>query len=184
MKIKTISIVALFMFLMAGSIFAQDGKMKDMKMNPEMMKMMKSPHHKMNMAYRHNIHSFAKVLKHMSKDGNTYNARFAKDAVNEIKRSSKIMAKIHKNHMSKMDADKIAKMAPMMANMKKKKAELDNRIAALDRSVKAGNKADINSHATAIAKMTRMMKMGKKHKGKMKMDKMHKGKQKMHKMDN
>jgi len=201
MKFRILTIVA-FMFLAAGSIFAQDsdGKMKDMKHmnmmkdNPEMMKMMKSPHHKMMMAYHHNIHSFAKVLKHMSKDGNTYNAKFAKDSVKEMKRSSKMMDKIHENHMSKMkakkkmDADKMAKMAPMMAKMKKKKAELDGHIAALDRSVTAGNKAEVNQHASAIAKMTHMKKKGKKHKRKMKMDKMHKmdkdHKMKMDKKDN
>jgi hypothetical protein len=188
MKIKLLTaIFALFVF--AGIGFAQntDSKMKkmDMKMGdkPEMSEMMNSPQHKLMKAYHQNIVTFAKTLQEMSKDSQNVDADLAKMSVSEIKRSSEMMDKIHTDHMSKMDSAMKKKMAPMMENMKTKKAELDHHIMELDKSVSAAsiNAKDVEKHASAIVEMLDGMKMDGGNKDKMKMD--HKMDMKDHKMD-
>jgi protein involved in sex pheromone biosynthesis len=176
MKILKISIVAIFIFLSASIAFAQDtdAKMKDMSMKDktEMSEMMKSPQQKVMMAYHQNILTFAKTLRDLAKDSENLDSEFAKTMVSEIKRSSEMMDKIHKDHMSKMNPEKMEKMAPMMEKMKKQKAELDEHIKALEKSVESAliDKKEFETHASAIVEMLESEKMDEMHKDKMKMD--------------
>jgi hypothetical protein len=184
-KILTTSIVAMFIFTLASISFAQnaDGKMKDMKNmkmgdNPEMSEMMKSAHHKMMMAHRQNVLTFATTLRDLAKDSENFDADAAKTMVGEIKRSSEMMDKVHQDHMSKMkaekkmNAEKMEKMAPMMEKMKKQKAELNEHIKALEKSVEADSidRQEVEKHSSAIVEMLEGMKMGDQHKERMKMD--------------
>lgn len=185
MKLLTTSIVAMFIFTLASVSFAQNanGKMKDMKNmkdNPEMAKMMKSAHHKMMMAHRGNVLTFATTLRDLAKDAENFESEAAKAMVGEIKRSSKMMDEVHQDHMSKMNSEKkmsavkMKKMAPMMEKMKKQKAALKDHITALEKSVEADSidRKEVEKHSSAIVEMLEgKMKMNKKHKGKMKMNK-------------
>lgn len=172
-------ILLVLVFVLSGvNSFAQDMKSK-MKDKPEMAEMMKSPHHKMMMAYRQNTLTFATTLRDLAKDAANFDAESAKTMVNEIKRSSEMMDKVHQDHISKMksekkmDAEKMEKMAPMMEKMKKQKAELDEHIKALETSVEAVSvdTKEVEKHSAAIVEMLEGMKMGEQHKDKMKMDK-------------
>lgn len=180
-KLLTTSIVAIFIFLFSSSSFAQNsgGKMKKMKMEdkPEMSKMMKSAHHKMAMAHRQNVLTFAKTLRDLAKDAENFDPELAKTMAGEIKRSSEMMDKVHKAHMTKMksegkmNAEKMKKMAPMMEKMKQQKAEMVEHIKALEKSVGAASidRKVVEEHSSAIVEMLESKKMDKKHKDKMKM---------------
>lgn len=181
MKIRLLTAVAT-LFVFAGISFAQDTnhKMKDMDMKmgekPEMSEMMKSPQHKLMMAYHKNIVTFAKTLQEMAKDSQSVDADSAKMIVSEIKRSSEMMDKIHSDHLSKMDSAMKEKMAPMMEHMKMKKAELDHHVMALEKSVSSASidSKDVEKHASAIVDMLEDMKMDDGNKDKKKMDMNHK----------
>lgn len=181
LKILTTSIVAMFIFVLTSVSFAQNanGKMKNMenmKDNPEMAKMMKSAHHKMMMAHRGNVLTFATTLRDLAKDSENFESEAAKTMVGEIKRSSKMMDEVHQDHMSKMksenkmNAEKMKKMAPMMEKMKKQKAALKDHITALEKSVEADSidRKEVEKHSSAIVEMLEKKKMKEKHKGKMK----------------
>lgn len=181
-KILTTSIIAIFFFLSATSSFAQssDTKMKNMNMKEkaEMSKMMKSPHHKVMVAHRRNVLTFSKTLRDLANDSENFDANYAKAIVTEIRRSSEMMDKVHKDHMSKMksenkmNGEKSKKMASMMEKMKKHKAQLDDYIKALEKSVEASSidRKEVGKHSSAIVEMLERKKVGQEHKGKMKMD--------------
>lgn len=183
MKLLTTSIVAIFIFLSASISFAQDidNQMKDMNMKdkPEMAEMMKSPHHKLMMAYRQNVLTFAKTLRDLAKDSENFNIEFAKTMAGEIKRSSEMMDKVNKVHMSimnaknKMNVESKEKMSSMMMEkMKKHKAELDQHILALEKSVESAsvNRKEVEKHSSVIVEMLEGMKMGNQYKDKLKMN--------------
>lgn len=169
MKIRKLNIGILLVFVFILSVsnsFAQDqkSKMKEMKDKPEMAEMMKSPQHKLMMAYRQNLLTFAKTLRDAAKESENIDADFAKSIVAEIKRSSEMMDKIHKDHMESMDAAMLEKMSSNMDKMKKDQDALKANISALEESVQKDslNSKEIETRAEAI-----ISQLGKKDKMKM-----------------
>jgi hypothetical protein len=177
MKIKHIfhPLFIFVLFLSAGNGIAQDGQNKTQKMNgEEMAQMMKSPHHKMMTAYRHNLLTFAGALRDLAKDPESFDQEYAKAMADEIKRSSEMMDKVHTDHMNKMDSVMKEKMASRMDKMKKHKTELDRRIKELEETLESDpiDQNAVGNHSSAIIEMLSAKKMDKnhkmKHKGKMK----------------
>lgn len=147
---------------------AQDKKMNDDKMKDKAMmtEMQKGAHHKMMTAYRQNVANFANALSEMAKDGNTFDADFARTAVAEIKRSAAMMDEIHDKHSAMMTAEMREKMKPMMEKMDKNKTALNEHIAALEKILESEkpNLTEIGKHAEAISSQ-----FGKKEMSEMKM---------------
>lgn len=149
--------------LSVGSIAAQDGK----KMKMDMMEMPKSPHHSVMMAYRHNVLTFAKVLRDMAQDGKLADVDVARNAFAEIKQSMAKMEEIHQLHMGRMSAEMREKMKPMMEKMKAEKAAITEHILALETGLQAAapDAKEVNKHAAALVlQLEKMDKSNKKMK--------------------
>ena len=171
-QILMISTVIVVVLLSIGSIAAQDGKKMDRdKMKKDMMMemaaMKKSPHHLVMMAYRHNVLTFAKSLRDMTKDGKLEDVELARNAFAEIKHSVEKMDEIHQSHMGKMSAEKHEMMKPMMEKMQAEKAIVNGHITELEKALQVAipNAMEVNKHSTALVmQLEKMDKSDKKMK--------------------
>lgn len=156
--------MAIAMVLLSiGSIAAQDSK----KMKMDMMAMMKSPHHTVMMAYRHNVLTFAKSLRDMTAGGKLEDVDLARNAFAEIKHSMEKMDDIHKTQMGKMSAEKLEMMKPMMEKMKAENDIVKAHCHALEKALQADapNAMEVNKHAAAlVSQLEKMDKSDKKMK--------------------
>lgn len=149
--------------LTIGSIAAQDSK----KMKMDMMAMMKSPHHTVMMAYRHNVLTFAKILRDMTAGGKLEEVELTRNAFTEIKHSLEKMEEIHQSHMGKMKPEMMTMMKPMMEKMQAEQAIVKGHILELEKALQVAtpNALDVNTHATALVKqLEKMDKSDKKMK--------------------
>ena len=154
-RILVLSFTVLFIALFSNLVFGQNKMPSDMKMPDMMAEMMKSPHHKLMMAYRENALSFTKVLWDMSSDGKIEDVDLARNAFAELKRSMEKMDEIHKLHMSKMgkmDATMMEKMKPMMEKMDAEKAAVSGHIKALEKALQLNspNPQEVEMHSAAL----------------------------------
>lgn len=149
--------------LTIGSIAAQDSK----KMKMDMMAMMKSPHHTVMMAYRHNVLTFAKILRDMTAGGKLEEVELTRNAFTEIKHSLEKMEALHQSHMGKMKPEMMTMMKPMMEKMQAEQAIVKGHILELEKALQVAtpNALDVNTHATALVKqLEKMDKSDKKMK--------------------
>ncbi len=156
-----ISMVILAVLLSVGGVAAQDDKKMKTDGMDMMAEMQKSPHHKMMMAHRQSILTFAKTLRDMAKDGKLEDIELARNAFAEIKRSAEKMDEIQKDHMSKMDPKMMEKMKPMMEKMQAEKAAMKEDILSLEKALQANapDAREVERHAAAIVERMEKMKM-------------------------
>ncbi len=156
-----ISMVVLAVLLSVGGVAAQDDKKMKMDGMDMMAMMQKGAHHKMMMAHRQNVLTFAKTLRDMAKDGKLEDVELARNAFAEIKRSAEKMEGIQKDHMSKMDPKMMEKMKPMMEKMQAEKAAMKEHILALEKALQANapDAKELEKHAAALVEQLEKMKM-------------------------
>ena len=162
-QMLVISTVIVVVLLSIGSIAAQDGK----KMKMDMMAMMKSPHHTVMTAQRHNVLMFAKTLRDMSSGGKLEDVDLARNAFAEIKHSMEKMDEIHQSHMGKMKPEMMTMVKPMMEKMQAENMLVKEHIAALENALQVAtpNAMDVNKHAAALVmQLEKMDKSDKKMK--------------------
>ncbi len=162
-QILMISMVIVVVLLSVGSIAAQDSK----KMKMDMAAMMKSPHHLVMMAYRHNVLTFAKSLREMTAGGKLEDVDLARNAFAEIKHSMEKMGEIHQSQMGKMSAEKREMMKPMMEKMQAEKAIVNGHIIELEKALQVAtpNALEVNKHVAALVmQLEKMDKSDKKMK--------------------
>jgi polyhydroxyalkanoate synthesis regulator phasin len=103
----------------------------------DMSSMMNEPHHALAMAYMQNISTFAKTLHTQAEGSGPLNAKFARAAVAEIKRSLDQMEEHHGEHMKTMSEEMRSHMAAMMKDMEMHRSMLKDAVSALEKDVRA-----------------------------------------------
>ena len=130
--------------------------------------MMTEPHHALAMAYMQTIGTFAKTLHDQAEGSSPLNAKFARAAVAEIKRSLDQMEEHHGEHMKMMTEEMRSHMAAMMKDMDKHRSMLKDAISALEKDVKAdqpdskqvaADSANVLKHLDEMSKMHDEKKM-------------------------
>ena len=99
--------------------------------------MMNEPHHALAMAYMENIGTFAKTLNTQAEVSSPLDAKFARAAVAEMKRSLDQMEDHHGAHMKTMSAEMRSHMATMVKDMEMHRTMLKNAVSALEKDVRA-----------------------------------------------
>ena len=140
--------------IQAAGSSAQEIKKDDKKTQKEMKmsEMNEGPHHAMMMPYQQNMVNFAKALRGLAKEARTWDADFARTAVAEIKRSAEGIDEVHRKHERTKSAETREKMKPMMEEMKKEQAELNEQILALEKAAASNtlNAKEIEIRTAAI----------------------------------
>jgi len=114
--------------------------------------MMQEPHHVLAMAYRNNLVTFAKALRHHATEATTVNLDFARATVAEMMRSFDQVQQHSREHMQAMDATMKAHMADMMKQKDERHASIREHLAALDQEVNTGS-PDAGSIANHLAEI-------------------------------
>lgn len=140
------AVIALMLFSAVGALAQtehQHGAQKPMQhdmskmdMSKMDMSMMNEPHHALAMAYMKNLGTFAKTLHDQAEGTSPLNAKFARAAVGEMKRSLDQMEEHHGEHMKMMSEEMRSKMAPMMKDMEMHHSMLKDAVSALEKDVK------------------------------------------------
>ena len=163
-----LAVIALMLFSAVGALAQtehQHGAQKPMQHDTskmDMSSMMNEPHHALAMAYMQNLGSFAKALHHQAEGTSPLNAKFARAAVAEIKRSLDQMEEHHGEHMKMMSEEMRSHMAPMMKDMERHRSMLKDAVSALEKDVKADqpdSKQVAADSATLIKHLDEMSKM-------------------------
>jgi O-methyltransferase involved in polyketide biosynthesis len=160
MILAVVSLTILIVSGVAANSQQKPGEMQKDKMSEhqhgmmEMSGMMQEPHHLLAMAYKDNLVSFAKALRHHAAEAKTVNPEFARAAVAEMKRSFDRMQDHHQDHMKTMDESTKAKMADMMKQMDAHHSAIKEHLAALDKEVEtsAPDAKSITEHVDEILK--------------------------------
>ena len=166
---KTILAVSALILFIAPGVLAQtepqQGAQKPMQKDMSMMDMsgmMNEPHHALAMAYMQNIGTFAKTLKTQAEGNSPLNAKFARAAVAEIKRSLDQMEEHHGEHMKTMNTEMRSHMATMMKDMEMHRSRLKDAVSALEKDVRsdhpdskqiAADSDNILKHCDEMSKM-------------------------------
>lgn len=127
--------------------------------NPEMAKMMQSPHHQLMMAYMRSMGAFAKTLRDQAVKPAPLDVEFARTTVAEIRHDLDAMETLHQKHMQMMSTEMQTKMQTMMEQMDKNRSMLKEQVSALEADVQA-DKPDprqVALHAGALLKHIGMM---------------------------
>ena len=169
-----LAVIALMLFGAVGTLAqtehqhgAQKPGQHDMS-KMDMSSMMSEPHHALAMAYMENIGTFAKTLHNQAEGSSPLNAKFARAAVAEIKRSLDQMEEHHSEHMKMMSEEMRSHMAAMMKDMETHRSMLKNEVSALEKDVRA-EQPDSKQVAADSAKVLKHLdEMSKMHDDKMK----------------
>ena len=169
-----LAVIALILFGAVGALAqtehqhgAQKPGQHDMS-KMDMSSMMSEPHHALAMAYMENIGTFAKTLHNQAEGSSPLNAKFARAAVAEIKRSLDQMEEHHSEHMKMMSAEMRSHMAAMMKDMEVHHSGLKAAVSALEKDVRAdqpdsrqvaADSADVLKHLDEMSKMHDNKKM-------------------------
>ena len=105
--------------------------------NPEMAKMMQSPHHQLIMAYMRSMGDFAKTLHDQAVKPGPLDVEFARTTVAEIRHDLDVMETLHHKHMQMMSTEMQTKMQTMMEQMDKNRSMLKEQVSALEADVQA-----------------------------------------------
>ncbi len=125
-----------------------------------------SRQHKLSMAYKNTLETFARTLLEAAKGEIELQPEFARALVAEIRRSADKMKEIHAEHLSLMSAETRAAMSDMMAKKKEKDAAQEENIKALEMLVKSDylNIKEIIKNAEPLAGGGQKMEMKEEHK--------------------
>jgi len=180
MKTKAYTtILAVIVLMLFGTVGAlaqtehQHGTKKPMQHDMsrmDMSGMMNEPHHALAMAYMQNIGTFAKTLHNQAKGGGPLDAKFARAAVAEIKRSLDQMEEHHGEHMKMMSEEMRSHMAAMMKDMEVHRSMLKDAVSALEEDVRADqpdSRQVAADSANLLKHLDEMSKMHDDKKGKM-----------------
>jgi alpha-L-fucosidase len=169
-----LAVIALMLFSALGALAQtehQHGAQKPMQHDMskmDMASMMNEPHHALAMAYMQNIGTFAKTLNDQAKGSSPLNAKFARAAVAEIKRSLDQMEDHHGEHMKMMSEEMRSHMGAMMKEMEMHRSMLKDAVSALEKDVRA-DQPDSKQVAADSAKVLKHLdEMSKMHDDKMK----------------
>jgi hypothetical protein len=181
MKIKAyatiLTVIALMLFSAAGALAqtehqhgAEKPAQHDMS-KMDMSGMTNEPHHVLAMAYMQNIGTFAKALHNQAEGSSPLDGKFARAAVDEIKRSLERMEEHHGEHMKTMSEEMRSHMAAMMKDMAMHRSMLKDAVSALEKDVRAdqpdskqvaADSAKVLKHLDEMSKMDDDMKGKKK----------------------
>lgn len=170
-----LAIIALMLFSAVGALAQtehQHGAQKPMQHDMskmDMSSMMNEPHHALAMAYMQNIGTFAKTLHNQAEGSSPLNAKFARAAVAEIKRSLDQMEEHHGEHMKMMSEEMHSHMAAMMKDMEMHRSVLKDAVSALEKDVRAdqlNSKQVAADSANILKNLDEMSKMHDDKKGK------------------
>ena len=127
--------------------------------NPEMAKMMQSPHHQLMMAYMRSMGDFAKTLHDQAVKPAPLDVEFARATVAEIRHDLDAMETLHQKHMQMMSTEMQTKMQTMMEQMDKNRSMLKEQVSALEADVQADkpDSRQVALHAGALLKHIGMM---------------------------
>ena len=163
-----LAVIALMLFSAVGALAQtehQHGTQKPMQhpmSKMDMAGMMNEPHHALAMAYMLNIGTFARTLHNQAEGSNPLDAKFARAAVAEIKRSLDQMEDHHGEHMKMTSEEMRSHMAAMMKEMEMHHSMLKDAISALEQDVRAdqpdskqvaGDSAKVLKHIDEMSKM-------------------------------
>lgn len=178
-----LAVIALILFSAVGALAQTEHQHDAKKASPstqgkkpmqhdmskmDMSKMMNEPHHALAMAYMQTIGTFAKTLHDQAEGGSPLNAKFARAAVAEIKRSLDQMEEHHGEHMKMMSEEMRSHMAAMMKDMDMHRSMLKDAVSALEKDVKANqpdskqvaaDSANVLKHLDEMSKMHADKKM-------------------------
>jgi len=138
-----LAVIALMLFPAVGAMaqaeHQQDAQkpMQQGMSKMDMTSMMNEPHHALAMAFMQNIGTFAKTLHTQTEGSSPLDAKFARAAVAEIKRSFDQMEEHHGEHMKTMSAEMRSHMATMMKDMEMHRTMLKDAVSALEKDVRA-----------------------------------------------
>jgi hypothetical protein len=138
-----LAVIALMLFSAVGTLAQtehQHGAQKPMQHDMskmDMSSMMNEPHHALAMAYMQSIGTFAKTLQSQAEGSGPLNAKFARAAVAEMKRSLDQMEKHHGEHMKMMSEEMRSHMSAMMKDMEMHRSMLKDAVSALEKDVRA-----------------------------------------------
>lgn len=163
-----LAVIALTLFSAVGALAqtehqhgAQKPAQHDMS-KMDMSSMMNEPHHALAMAYMKTIGTFAKTLHSQAEGSSPLDAKFARAAVAEIKRSLDQMEEHHGEHMKMMREEMRSHMAAMMKDMDMHRSLLKDAVGALEEDVRAdqpdskqvaADSANILKHLDEMSKM-------------------------------
>ena len=172
-----LSVIALMLFSAVGALAQTEHQHDAKKPSPstqgkkpmqhdmskmDMAGMMNEPHHALAMAYMQTIGTFAKTLHNQAEGSSPLNAKFARAAVAEIKRSLDQMEEHHGEHMKMMSEEMRSHMAAMMKDMDMHRSMLKDAVSALEKDVKAdqpdskqvaADSANVLKHLDEMSKM-------------------------------
>ena len=170
-----LAVIVLMLFSAVGALAQtehQPGGQKPLQHDlskMDMSSMMNEPHHALAMAYMQNIGTFARTLHNQAERSSPLNARLARAAVAEIKRSLDHMEEHHGEHMKTMSEEMRSHMAAMMKDMEMHRSMLKNAVSALEKDVRAdqpdSRQVETDS-ANIIKHLDEMSKMHEDKKGK------------------
>ena len=135
-------------------------------MNMDMAKMMKSPHHKLMMAYMKSMSAFATTLRDQAMKPQALDVEVARSTLAELRHNLDAMEALKQKHMQGMSAEMQAmsaemksKMQMMMEKMDKAASKLKDQVSALETDVQADkpDSAQVTAHANALLKHLGMM---------------------------
>ena len=169
MKTTVISTIlvalALGAFSATASTAQHEGHTTEKEMSHDHMMMANDTHdthHILAMAYHQNLATFAKALHEQTASASSVDAKFARAAVTEMRRSFDQMKQHHDEHMKTMSADMHAKMSGMIQKMETHQTEVNTQLSALEQEVQSANPdakkvstlaASIHTHCDAMSKM-------------------------------
>lgn len=171
-----LAVIALILFSAVGALAQtehQHGSQKPMQHDMskmDMSSMMNEPHHALAMAYMHNLGTFAKALHTQAEGSSPLNAKFARAAVAEMKRSLDQMEEHHGEHMKMMSEEMRSHMAAMMKDMEMHHSMLKDAVSALEKDVRVDqpdSKQVAADSATVLKHLDEMSKMHDEKKMKM-----------------
>lgn len=170
-----LAVIALVLFSAASALSQtkhQHGAQKPMQHDMskmDMSSMMKEPHHALAMAYMQNMGTFARTLHNQAEGTSPLDAKFARAAVAEIKRSLDQMDEHHRAHMKTMSEEMRSHMAAMMKDRETHRAMLKDAVNALEKAVGADqpdSKQIAADSANVLKHLDEMSKMHDDKKGK------------------
>ena len=164
-----LAVIALILFGAVGALAqtehqhgAQKPGQHDMS-KMDMSSMMSEPHHALAMAYMENIGTFAKTLHNQAEGSSPLNAKFARAAVAEIKRSLDQMEEHHSEHMKMMSEEMRSHMAAMMKDMEVHHSGLKAAVSALEKDVRADQPDSRQVAADSAGVLKHLDEMSKMH---------------------
>lgn len=135
--------------------------MQSMSKDGMMQAMMSNPHHKLGMAYKKNLQTFARTLKSDVTSTGKVDKEFAATAVNEMRQNLKQMEMHHREMQDSLSPEMKEKMGEMVKMMESRFATINQHLDLLEKEVQMENPdpKKVVTEVDQIMKQCEMMKM-------------------------